>query len=200
MTASSDPDTYGQLTAYEVAADAEEEDGPLGVARDIESQSDIASQITLQNQRGGGSEVRWGDMQLVPVSDGLLWIRPFYVAAPSQSTDVGKVSEYRFIVVSYRGRSAMGRSLRDALAEVFAGFNLDVGDRIGGSTTPPDNEPPDDSSEGATAEDLLTDAEQLFDEAEEALREDGDIGTYQEKTEEARGLVARALQLLQGES
>jgi uncharacterized membrane protein (UPF0182 family) len=199
MTASSEPETYGQLVAYEL--EGELPAGPLGVAREIETEAEIASQITLLLQRGSGTEVRFGDLQLVPVSDGLLWVRPMYVAAPSQQTDIGKVSEYRFVIVYHNGQSAMGSSLREALAQVFDGFDRDVGDRVG----PPVEEDPEASGEppgsddDATVEQLLSQADDLFTEAETALV-DGDLGTYQEKVDEARELLTRALELLESDT
>ena len=81
MTASSDPDDYGRLTAYVVNPPV---DGPRTVSNQIDSRPAIAQQITLQT--GGGNRVTFGDLQLVPVADGLLWVRPFY-ASVTQSSD-----------------------------------------------------------------------------------------------------------------
>ena len=77
MTASSDPDTYGQLTTYVVQErNGQLPDGPLRVAGNAESQSEISDRITLDNQDAGGTKVRFGDLQLVPVGDGMIWVRP----------------------------------------------------------------------------------------------------------------------------
>ncbi len=74
----------------------------------------------------------------------------------------------------------------------------------------PDNSPPDDTApgdeptepetdttrppidEGATAAELLAEAEALFTEAEAGLRANGDLGAYQTRIDEARDLIARA--------
>ncbi|MDO9174576.1 MAG: hypothetical protein Q7V62_07195, partial [Actinomycetota bacterium] len=57
---------------------------------------------------------------------------------------------------------------------------------------------PDDPDEptDATASELLQQAEELFNEAEAALPA-GDLGTYQAKIDEARALVAEALDLIE---
>ena len=62
------------------------------------------------------------------------------------------------------------------------------------TTTEPDRPPLDDS---ATAAELLAEAEALFTEAEAGLRVDGDLGAYQERVDEARALIARALELIE---
>jgi hypothetical protein len=64
---------------------------------------------------------------------------------------------------------------------------------------PPDGEPPPDGGEepppeeDRSVEQLLTDAQDLFEEADAAL-EEGNLGEYQDKVEEARGLIAQALE------
>ena len=104
MTASSDPETYGRLTAYVV--DGVLPDGPRAVANLIDSEPSIAQQITLQT--GGGNRVIYGDLQLVPVGDGMIYVRPFYAAVPQGGTDrQTTVTEYRFVIASNGSRAAV---------------------------------------------------------------------------------------------
>jgi hypothetical protein len=203
MTASSDPATYGQLTAYTVSG--AEPDGPLRVASQAESEPLISREISFQNQSGGGTKVRFGDLQLVPVADGLIYVRPFYVAVPQDSTQVPQVTEYRFVIVSHNDRSAYGESLGDALALLFPGLEADLGDRIGGGTQPTTPSDPGEEPEGPaeppgseSAPELLAHAETLLTNAKAQLLEDGDLGAYQDAVEEASDLVTRALQMLEG--
>jgi uncharacterized membrane protein (UPF0182 family) len=197
MTASSDPDTYGQLTAYVVGGNPLP-DGPRTVSNRIDSEPSITQQITLQT--GGGNRVRYGDLQLVPVGDGLLYVRPFYAAVAQGSDRATTVTEYRFVIVYHEGRAELGRSLGEALAKVFPGFDADLGDRVGGDTGTggePGAEEPDepvDPGEETPAE-LLARADQLFAEAD-AARADS-LAEYEEKVNEARALVAQALEVLE---
>ncbi|MET0145407.1 MAG: UPF0182 family protein [Ilumatobacteraceae bacterium] len=195
MTASSDPDSYGQLTAYQVQAPLP--DGPRTVSNQIDSEPSITQQITLQT--GGGNRVRFGDLQLVPVADGLLYVRPFYAAVPQSSDRSTTVTEYRYIIAAYNGRAAYGESLGEALGRLFPGFDEDLGDRVG-ATSPPDTNSPETPDTGedpsGTPAELLTRAGQLFDEANSAL-EAQDLGTYQAKVDEARTLVDQALALIE---
>lgn len=189
MTASSDPENYGQLTAY-VLPNPSQVDGPLSVSNLIDSEPSIAQQITLQ--AGGGNVVRFGDLQIVPVANGLLWVRPFY-AAVSQGTGGGndRVTEYRFVIVSTNERAAFGESLEEALVKLFPGYQGDLGDRVGGD--PESTDAPDEpESDAGTPEEALARADELLQEAQEALA-DADLAEYQAKIDEASALIGQAL-------
>jgi len=221
MTASSDPADYGKLTTYIVQDDnGELPDGPLRVASNAESTEAISRRISLDNVEDGGTQVRFGDLQLVPVSNGLIYVRPYYVSVAQNSGDVTSVTEFRSVIVSYNERSVLAPTIGEALAVLFPGFEGDVGDRVvqaaeptsdtGGDTgteepsstdgtdeQPSDTEPPaiDQPSDAAT---MLERADELFIEADQALAE-GDLGGYQAKIDEARALIADALALIEGD-
>lgn len=179
MTASSD----GQLVAYEVTGALPE--GPLVVGANISTDGAFAPRVTELGL--AGSRVVYGDLQMLPIADGLLWARPVYVEAQN----VGQ-PQVRLVVAYYNGEVGFGETLGEALGQLFPGLNVDLGDVEGVAATPTDpNAPPDD----ANAADLLAEADNLFGEAEQALQ-DGDLGEYQEKIEAARELVQRALDLL----
>lgn len=210
MTASSDPATYGQLTVFEVEGDRP--DGPLTVANAAETETDISAEITLLNQSGGGSNVRFGDLQLVPIADGLLYVRPFYVASRQSSTTSTSATEYRSIIVSYAGDAAFASTIGAALSQLFPDLDANVGERAneevpaeatitddGGSASSAtsENEPADGSpAVDSTTEELLIRADDLLREAEAQLLVDGKLGDYQDRVDEAGALVAQALELL----
>jgi len=184
MVASSDPDTYGQLKAYVVEGAV---DGPATVAATIESDPAISQQITLLDQKG--SSVYYGDLQLVPLSDGLLYVRPLYV-----ESDTSKQLSYRYVLVSYQGKAAYGTTLQQAIAKLFPGFTADLGDVVGAGTTEPTE--PTTPTEPSTSQDpaeLLAQADELFAQADDALP---DFAKYAELTAQARALVKQALDLL----
>jgi len=180
----------------------------------------------LQNQGGGGTQVRFGDLQLVPIGGGLLFVRPFYVAVSQAAQQVSSVTEFRYVIVNYNGRAAYGESLEDPLSQLLPGFDGDIGDRVAApsdpdaaptdpgstdpdttdppstdETTPPgDSTPPGDTTPdpgaNATPEELLEQADQLLIEADDVLRESGDLGEYQRLVQEAGVLIDRALTAL----
>jgi uncharacterized membrane protein (UPF0182 family) len=198
MTASSDADNYGQLTAY-VLQGEDLPDGPLRVTSQAESEPAISREISLQDNAESGTEVRFGDLQLVPVADGIVWFRPFYV-------QIQQVTEYRFVIASYNEQAVYAASLSEALAALFPGFEGDVGDRIAAPSDEDEDEPageptdepdaPDAPGDDATAAELLAEAEAMFTQAQLQLQETGDLGAYQDAIDEGRALVTRALELL----
>ena len=212
MTASSAPDTYGQLTSYIVEETGNRlPDGPLRVASNAESTEEISRRISLDNVGGGGTEVRFGDLQLIPVAQGLVWVRPYYVSVPQNSAEVTSVTEYRGVIVSYNDRAVLEDTVSEALTALFPGFEGTIDETIdqptepdaggggggGGGTVPTD--PVTDPGTGTSGDDpvaLLEAADQAFIAADAALA-DSDLGLYQQKIAEARQLIADAFARLQ---
>lgn len=189
MTASSDPDTYGRLTSY-VVNQSPLPAGPARVADRAESDSEIGPLLNRLQSSESGQAIRFGDMQLVPISDGLVYVRPVYVT-------VGDVTEYRYVIVSHDEAAVIATSLDGALRQLFPGYDGEVGDRVAAPDEVPTPgidpiEPttPIPPLEGDVAQ-LLLDAEAAFSEAEQHLA-GGDLGAYQEAIERARRLVEQA--------
>jgi len=213
MVVSSDPATYGQITVYKYEGALTE--GPATVAAELSSNPEIAPVITLLDQRG--SRVILGQLQLVSIGDGLIWIQPLFV----RPDDAGSRQVFvRRVLAWYDGRSVIGDTLSEAVNRLFPGANLDLGEfALDESTPSPDSGSdggtggdsggdtggdsggvPEPGGTGSTSDDpaeLLREAEVLFDEADVALRS-GDLGTYQSKVQQAEELISRALTLLTG--
>ncbi|MCH1489070.1 MAG: UPF0182 family protein [Ilumatobacteraceae bacterium] len=215
ITASSDPDSYGRLTTYLVDQEPLPA-GPYRVATQAESEQLISREITLQDNEESGTDVLFGDMQIVPVADGLVYVRPFYVA-------IDGITEYRFVIVSNENRATFAGTMSEALADLFPGFDLDLPERSdteettsasdapasddGSSTDDASDDPaesttdeptltvPDSPDERASTAELLLQAESLFAEADQLLR-DGDLGGYQETIVRAEAFVQAALESL----
>lgn len=203
MTVSSDPADYGRLTIYTIEGSLPP--GPATVAAEVDSDPLIAPRVTLLAQQG--SRVVFGDLQVVPVSEGLIYVRPLYVR-PDDSA--AQQVFLRHVVVSYNNRSVMADTLTEAIEELFPTADLDLGQIIDDGTAQPDEgitpEPDDGGGEtpttpvtptvpvtGSSAAELLARADVLFAEAEAALP---DFASYQAKLDEAKELVRQALQLL----
>ncbi len=183
MTASSEPDTFGDLITYVVDQEPLP-DGPLIVADQAESEQDISPELSLQANEETNTKVRFGDLQLIPVADGLVWVRPVYVVAD--------VAEFRFVIVSHENGAVLDTNLDSALARLFTGFDGVVGDRVGAVD---DIEPPLDGEEppvgiGDDPAALAAEAERLYLEAQDALR-DGDLGLFQQKLDEVGAIIAK---------
>ena len=200
ITANSDPDSdrYGVLTSYEMPSSLQISSPPL-VQAQINNTNEVAQTITLLDQQG--SNVRFGQMLLLPLDDTILYVRPLYVS----SDTTNQVPQLRFVIAVYEDEVVMEPTLREALETLFgvetqtfentqAIPGLDGNDTTGdtqepeidepvtpeGETTvPPTGEPGDVASE-------LADIEQLLADAEAALRSDGDLGAYQAAVQEAQ--------------
>ena len=195
MTASSDPKDYGTLVAYEVTS---AEDGPFTVSNTMNTEASVSQQLSLLNIEG--TDVVFGDLQMVPLAGGLLWVRPVYVQ-PTVSDSRESQPTIELVLVSQNKNAAFGSSLSGALAKLFPGFQANIGDVVGdtpagnggtgtgGAVTPP--------ATGKTPADLLNEAQALFAQADQAL-DAHDLATYQARVDQARALVQQAVSALHG--
>ena len=210
MTVSSDPATYGQLTVFKINDPLPE--GPATVAAEIGSDPAVSQQITLLDQRG--SRVIYGDLQIVNIGKGLVYVRPLFVR-PDDPT--AKQIFVRKFLASYNNKVVLADDLSTAIAKLFPGFKSDLGDRVRDGSAAPAEEtvtgdgtsknttgttlPSGTSDNGAvdTPSALLARAEDLFAQADAALGSTPpDFALYQEKLAEARSLISQAISLIGG--
>jgi hypothetical protein len=193
MAARMDGDNYGDLMVYEMSS-TDLPDGP-GIAAATIGADEAVSE--LENLLGrGGSEVRYGNMLLVPINNALLYVQPFYVVAEDQSRQVPQLQR---VIVNFGQEVVIKETLSEALTELF-GEQAVTQEQPGEDAGEPGDEGGTDTPTGTAAEQaasLLEEANGLFGEADTALTE-GDLGTYEELNEEAQDLVDQAIDLLQG--
>jgi uncharacterized membrane protein (UPF0182 family) len=183
MTASSDPRNYGQLKSFEMPQ-GESVLGPVQIDNRIKSTPDVSRQLTLLNQQG--STVIQGSLQLIPVGNSILYIRPFYVQAAGQSS----YPQFRFVVVAYAGQDpVLANTVNEGLSVLFGQAPPPaVGAAPSAPTTPP---------AGGTVQDLLNQAADKYGQAQAALRQ-GDLGTYQQLINQVGDLLNQARQAAGG--
>ena len=107
LTASSDPDRYGELVLFDVPVE-DQVPGPRQVEALIEQDPLISQQFSLW--RTGGSQVWTGHLHLVPVGRTLLYMEPVFLAAEEDA-----IPELRRFVVSDGYRVAMEETLQEAI-------------------------------------------------------------------------------------
>jgi len=181
MIASSDPGDYGKMTAFEMPQ-GESVLGPVQIDNRIKSTPDVSRQLTLLNQQG--STVIQGSLQLIPVGNSILYIRPFYVQAAGASS----YPQFRFVVVAEAGQDPVLAS------------TVDEGLRILFGQAPPPTLPggqapttPAPAPSGGNVQDLLNRAADTYGQAQAALR-NGDLGTYQQLINQVGDLINQARQ------
>lgn len=188
MVASSDPRNYGQMTAFEMPQ-GESVLGPVQIDNRIKSTPEVSRQLTLLNQQG--STVIQGSLQLIPVGNSILYIRPFYVQAAGASS----FPQFRFVVVAYGGQDpVLAPTVDQGLAQLFG--QAPPQPLPGGETpaTPPATPPA-----GGNVQDLLNQAAQRYEQAQTALRQ-GNLAEYQRLINEVGNLITQAQQAAGGGS
>jgi uncharacterized membrane protein (UPF0182 family) len=191
MVAKSDPGQYGELQSFTMPTGSNTVDGPVQVNSTILNTDRISSQFTLLDQRG--SRVVQGSLQLVPIEDSLLYIRPIYVVSRT-----GRQPAFRFVVVFYAGRAVIATSIERALVQFFPDLVIppDIEepsqqpDETDGET-PTEPTTPSEPEANATAEELLAQASDVYNQAEAALRE-GNWARYGELQQQLGRLLQRA--------
>jgi uncharacterized protein len=178
MAAKSDPTDYGELVSYRFPA-TRNVDGPQQVFARINQDVQFSQDRTLLSQ--GGSDVLFGDFLVIPIADSLLYVQPVYVA--SDSPDQTLPVELKRVIVVNGGRVGIGENLEDALTDSFLG---QIPEQPGDG-----QQPGGGGNVEQRIQQLIADALEAFQTADEALQ-DGDLATYQEQVERARGLIAQA--------
>jgi uncharacterized membrane protein (UPF0182 family) len=185
MTASSDPRNYGELNAFEMPQ-GESVLGPVQIDNRIKSTPEVSRNLTLLNQQG--STVIQGSLQLIPVGNSILYIRPFYVQAAGESS----YPQFRFVVVAYAGQDpVLASTVNDGLAQLFG--QPPAQPLPGGGAAPTTPTPP----AGGNVQDLLNQAAAKYQQAQDALRQ-GDLGTYQQLINQVGDLINQAQQAAGG--
>ena len=176
LVAPSDPAEYGKLRLYTVPT-ASDESGPSIVASAMGSDRRISEKENLLGQ--GGSSVYYGSVQVLPIANSILYVRPFFVEAGKN------YPIYTYMAVWYRGVIGFGQTLTDALAEV--GLS---GASTSGST--PVTPGPDQVGSVAGG-DAIALIDRALREAEAALQA-GDLAAYQRNVNLATKLAKDAVE------
>lgn len=111
MAARSDPEDYGQKTVYEFGRETTIF-GPKQIEGRIDQDPEISAQLSLWNTQG--SSVIRGNMIVLPISDGLLYLEPIYLKA-----DNGQIPELKRVVLATADQVVMAENLGLALQQLF---------------------------------------------------------------------------------
>jgi uncharacterized protein len=206
LAAKSDPDEYGRLQAF-VMPRNQQIDGPALAEARIQQNEDIKRYITLLNQ--SGSNVKLGNMLIIPVENSLIYVRPLYITARQT-----QVPEFKKAIVVHNGRTAMEDTLQQSLARLFGAApatqeqQRDPVQADGGTSTNPDPTAPSTTTTTSTSttvpgsvapssippdqvQALLNQANDEFRLAADSLR-NGDLAAYQNHVRRAEELVRQA--------
>lgn len=182
LAAKSDPENYGEKTVFKFSKQ-ELAYGPMQVESRIDQDSEISQVFTLWGQQG--SEIIRGNLLVIPIHNSVLYIEPVYLQATTQ----GAIPELKRVIVVYNDHVVMEETLEEALEKIFGTVEeIPITETPGaGTETPTDGELSELSQEQ-----LISKANSLYEEAQEALTQ-GDFSLYAEKIEEL-GLVLEELE------
>lgn len=111
MVARSDAPNYGQLVVYRFPKQKLVY-GPKQIVARINQDAEISRQVSLWDQRG--SQVIQGTLLVIPIEEGLIYVRPLYLRA-----ETGKIPELKRVIVAYENRIAMEETLEASIARIF---------------------------------------------------------------------------------
>ncbi|MCA0146325.1 UPF0182 family protein [Blastococcus sp. LR1] len=122
ISASSDPETYGELQVLRLPANTPFK-GPQQVQQSFNTDDDVARDLNLF--RSADSKPVFGNLLTLPIgTDGLLYVEPLYV----EGTGANSFPLLRKVLVNYGDRVGYADTLGEALDQVF-------GDGAGESAT-----------------------------------------------------------------
>lgn len=116
ICARSDAPHYGDLFVYTLPKDKLIY-GPMQIEARINQKPDISSELTLWGQQG--SQVIKGNQLVIPIKNSFLYVEPVYL-----QSEQGQIPELKRVIVAYKEKIEMRRTLDEALKAVF---NVPVG-------------------------------------------------------------------------
>jgi uncharacterized membrane protein (UPF0182 family) len=179
-------DDYGTMRILQLPSETQL-DGPSQIANRFSSDRGV-TQALLQF-RQSDARVLNGNLLTLPVGDGLLYVQPVYIR---RTGGEGTYPVLQFVAASFGDDVGFGQTLDEALR---VALGLQPG------SAPPDQEtggePGGDGGETAqTPSELLAEASDRYNEAQDALKE-GDLATYQRRINEMNDLIKDAQQALE---
>ncbi len=195
LAARSDDPEYGKLLSFRFPPD-KVISGPLQVDNRIDSDSTISPQLSLWNT--SGSQVIRGNLLMIPVGEGNLFVEPIYL----QATE-GQLPELKRVVVVNGNTIAMEETLGEALDVVLGRAQASPPPTVDGQPTstpvptPAEGEPtlpPPTPAPTSTLDDdiesLIQEANDTFQLAQQLLQQ-GDFAAYGEQIDLLEEILQR---------
>ncbi len=175
MVARCDGEHYGELILYKFPKDNVVY-GPMQIESQIDQNTEISKEFSLWNS--SGSTYTRGDMFVIPIDDGLLYVEPVYLESATDTS----LPEVKRVIVAYRDRIAYGSSLAESLDMLFHLSDEYVEEKTPGSEG---GESSTGETGSLTVSDLARLAQEAFDNSQTALQ-NGDWKSYGEYQEQLR--------------
>nr|WP_179519473.1 UPF0182 family protein [Nocardioides perillae] len=195
VDAEANSETYGTLRVLDLAAGGGRQvSGPGQVASRINADEDLQDAL-LRFTAGSESRAVYGNLLTIPVDDRLLYVQPIYTI---RQTGDGSFPVLQYTAVSFGEDVGFGATYADAVRDLLGieegGVQTPSPEPPAGEGDPGEGQVPNQPEPGAeaTVAELLRQADGLYDQAQDALRQ-GDLAEYQRLNDQAAALVNRAL-------
>ncbi len=167
MAVNSDPmsQDYGNIRLLELPRDTAIR-GPRQIQNTFESDPTASRELALYRQ--GGSRVITGNLIVLPVGGGLLYIEPVYLQATAGG-GAGSYPTLQRVFVSFNGNTGYAPTLQAAFGQVFAGAPSQPSGPTTGTGQP--------GQVSAAVRAFLAQAEKYYQAAQKALK-NGDFAAY----------------------
>jgi len=115
ISASSDPDTYGQITVLTIPGQV---NGPKLAFNAISTDTAVSQDLGVIG-RDNQNRIRWGNLLTLPMGQGgLLYVAPVY-ASPGASDAASSYPRLIRVAMMYNDKIGYGPTVRDALTDLF---------------------------------------------------------------------------------
>ena len=181
-----DPSDYGKLRVLKLPQ-SRSIFGPLQIEARITTDATIRQQTSLLTV-GGGAQVIYGNLIVLPVGNSFLYVEPLFVQANN-----GKFPELQRVIVATQDKIAMSDTFPNALNALFGSAPIITTPPPSGSPGPGPSASPAPSgspSSSATVAQLIKSASDHYANAQAALRA-GDFTTYGQEQKALEGDLAR---------
>ncbi|MBI3975917.1 MAG: UPF0182 family protein, partial [Armatimonadetes bacterium] len=187
MAARNDPPHYGEIHVYRFPKQSIVF-GTMQVESRINQEPEISSAITLWNQQG--SRVIRGNMLVIPIEEGLLYVEPLFLQA-----ERSQLPELKRIIVATGARIQMAETFEQALAGVLgrrppAAVPPGSGARPVPPGSPGPVPPATAPADSAERNRLIAEALAIYRRAQDRLRA-GDLPGYSEEIERLGRILER---------
>jgi uncharacterized membrane protein (UPF0182 family) len=176
MVARSDGENYGRLVVYRFPKQKVIY-GPRQIVARINQDAEISRQVSLWDQRG--SQVRQGNLLVIPIEEALIYVRPLYLRSES-----GKIPELKRVIVAYENQIAMEETLEASIAKIFQGALPRPAQPVGVASTGPAAE----QAAAAGSVNSLQQARDAYDRAVQAQRQ-GNWAKYGEELQKLGAIL-----------
>ncbi|EYE87553.1 membrane protein [Fervidicella metallireducens AeB] len=143
--------------------------GPQQINSKLNTDTAISKELSLLNQRG--SQVILGQINIIPIKNSLIYVRPLYLKAESGKS----LPELKKVIVSYSDKVVMEDNVENALIKLF---------NIKGAQTPAEGV----NEQVITVEELVKKAAEMFNKAKSA-QTSGDWAAYGQYLKELENIL-----------